>query len=123
MTYLCHGQFGNPVYFYCKKSEKFWREKCFLVTFDEFFLVGPNQRTTRGDRPIHLAARSSSFQVLEFFKTLPEYAQMKESRNVEGHRPIDIVNEKEDTEVKSKLLGNGSLFRAIVHSEMRRRAR
>jgi len=66
--------------------------------------VGPNQRTTRGDRPIHLAARSSSFQVLDFFKTLPEYAQMKESRNVEGHRPVDIVNEKEDTEVKTKLL-------------------
>ena len=93
------------------------------MTFDDIFLVGPNQRTTRGDRPIHLAARSSSFQVLEFFKTLPEYAQMKESRNVEGHRPIDIVNEKEDTEVKSKLLGNGLLFRAfvqaIVHSQMR----
>ena len=80
------------------------------MAFDDIFLVGPNQRTTRGDRPIHLAARSSSFQVLEFFKTLPEYSQMKESRNVEGHRPIDIVNEKEDTEVKSKLLGNGSLF-------------
>ena len=72
------------------------------------FLVGPNQRTTRGDRPIHLAARSSSFQILEFFKTLPEYAQMKESLNVEGLRPVDIVNEKEDTEVKSKLLGLGS---------------
>lgn len=73
------------------------------------YLVGPNQRTTRGDRPIHLAARSSSFQVLDFFKTLPEYAQMKESRNVEGHRPVDIVNEKEDTEVKTKLLGIGSI--------------
>ena len=72
------------------------------------FLVGPNQRTTRGDRPIHLAARSSSFQILEFFKTLSEYVQMKESLNVEGLRPVDIVNEKEDTEVKSKLLGMSS---------------
>ena len=34
---------------------------------------------------------------------------MKESRNVEGHRPVDIVNEKEDTEVKTKLLGIGSI--------------
>ena len=33
---------------------------------------------------------------------------MKESLNVEGLRPVDIVNEKEDTEVKSKLLGMGS---------------
>ena len=33
---------------------------------------------------------------------------MKESLNVEGLRPVDIVNEKEDTEVKSKLLGLGS---------------
>ena len=33
---------------------------------------------------------------------------MKESLNVEGLRPVDIVNEKEDTEVKSKLLGMSS---------------
>ena len=84
----------------------------YLFIYLGIYLVGPNQRTTRGDRPIHLAARSSSFQVLDFFKTLPEYAQMKESRNVEGHRPVDIVNEKEDTEVKSKLLGMSSYFNA-----------
>ena len=35
---------------------------------------------------------------------------MKESLNVEGLRPVDIVNEKEDTEVKSKLLGMSSLI-------------
>lgn len=62
-----------------------------------------------------MAARSSSFQILEFFKTLPEYSQMKESFNVEGLRPVDIVNEKEDTEVKSKLLGMSSLiYRANI---------
>ena len=40
---------------------------------------------------------------------------MKESLNVEGLRPVDIVNEKEDTEVKSKLLGMSSLiYRANI---------
>ena len=39
---------------------------------------------------------------------------MKESLNVEGLRPVDIVNEKEDTEVKSKLLGMSSLIVRIL---------
>ena len=39
---------------------------------------------------------------------------MKESLNVEGLRPVDIVNEKEDTEVKSKLLGMSLLIVRIL---------
>ena len=69
-----------------------------------------------------MAARSSSFQILEFFKTLPEYAQMKESLNVEGLRPVDIVNEKEDTEVKSKLLGMGSYLAKFYRAYIRYRS-